>query len=239
MTAALQFVDVHKSFSGHAVLDGVSLQVAPGEAVGLVGVNGAGKTTLIRGLLDLNRIDRGEILIFDSPHTATRARERLCYLAERFVPPHFATGDDLLRHLCALQDVTYDRARAEHEAHALDLELQALDRPAHTYSKGMAQKLGLIACVLPERPLLALDEPMSGLDPKARALFKRRLTALQESGAALFFSTHLLVDVEQLCDRIAVLDRGRIQYHGPPADLIASFAAATLEEAYLRCLEAA
>jgi ABC-2 type transport system ATP-binding protein len=105
------------------------------------------------------------------------------------------------------------------------------------YSKGMAQKLGLVAAILPRTPLLVLDEPMSGLDPKARALVKRRLGELHAGGTTLFFSTHLLADVEVLCDRIALLHGGRIAFAGPPAELLVQYGCATLEDAFLAAID--
>lgn len=229
----LELQDVTRHYGARRVLDGVSLRVASGEAVGLVGVNGAGKTTLIRSLLDLTRPDGGSIAINGDDHRATRARRHLSYLAERFQPPHFATGCEFLRHLLALAGRRFDRAAADAEARALDLEPAALDRAARHYSKGMAQKLGLIGALLPRSPLLVLDEPMSGLDPRARALFKRRLGELKDDGVALFFSTHLLVDVQQLCDRIAVLDRGRIVFDGPLEALLEVTGAGDVEAGFL------
>ena len=237
MASALEFRSVGKAFSARAVLKDVSFDVEAGETVGLVGVNGAGKTTLIRGLLDLNRFDEGTVSIFERAHTETRARDRLSYLAERFTPPYFATGAELLEYLAALHGVAYEPIAAEREARALDLSPEALALPARDYSKGMAQKLGLIACILPGRPLLVLDEPMSGLDPKARSLFKRRLTELKDDGVTLFFSTHLLVDVESLCDRVVVIDAGRVRFHGTPEELAAATDSTTLEEAFVRCID--
>ena len=237
-TALLEFAAVSKRFGARTVLADVSLDVARGEAVGLVGVNGAGKTTLIRGLLDLSRIDGGRITVAGHAHTATAARAQLAYLAERFNPPWFATGFELLRHLSALHGVAFDAGAARAEAAALDLDLAALTRPAREYSKGMAQKLGLIAAILPGCPLLVLDEPMSGLDPKARALVKRRLLALREIGTTLFFSTHLLPDVEALCDRIAVLHAGRIVWQGAPDAMLTHYRAGDLETAFLTAIDA-
>ena len=239
MQNALEFRSVHKSFGARDVLKDVSFDVATGETVGLVGVNGAGKTTLIRGLLDLNRIDDGTISIFECAHTETRARDHLSYLAERFTPPYFATGEELLEYLAALHGVEYEPVAAEREARVLDLATDALTLPARQYSKGMAQKLGLIACILPGRPLLVLDEPMSGLDPKARSLFKQRLAELKDQGVTLFFSTHLLVDVEALCDRIAVIHAGRLRYYGTPEELVSVTNCTTLEEAFVRCIDGA
>ena len=234
---ALEFQRVARSFGARRVLDEVSFTVAAGEAVGLVGLNGAGKTTLLRALLNLAPPDTGRIMIFGRPATDTAARDALAYLAERFDPPPFATGHELLRHLLALHGRAPDAAVARAEAAALDLEPAALDRPLREYSKGMAQKLGLLACVLAARPLLVLDEPMSGLDPRARSLFKRRLAAQKAAGVTLFFSTHQLADVDALCDRVVVLDRGRVRYAGTPADLVRQQDSADLEQAFLASLD--
>ncbi|MEX2480811.1 MAG: ABC transporter ATP-binding protein [Gammaproteobacteria bacterium] len=237
--ALLEFTAVSKRFGARNVLDEVSLEVARGEALGLIGLNGAGKTTLIRGLLDLGRIDSGHINIAGRAHTAPAARAQLAYLPERFNPPWFATGLELLRHLTALHGGRFDAAAAVAEAAALDLDDETLARPAREYSKGMAQKLGLIAAILPGCPLLILDEPMSGLDPKARALVKQRLLALRAAGITLFFSTHLLADVETLCDRVAILHAGRIVWQGTPAALTTDFAAADLETAFFAAIDGA
>ena len=233
---ALEFHAVAKSFGSQRVLEDVSFELARGEALGLIGVNGAGKTTLLRALLDLARPDSGTIKVFDSPSFHPAARAHLSYLAERFNPPGFVTGAELLRYLLALHGRSLVIADAEAEAAALDLEPAALARPVREYSKGMTQKLGLIACILARRALLVLDEPMSGLDPRARVLFKRRLAAQKALGTTLFFSTHLLVDVEALCDRIAVLDKARLIFVGPPAVFLARYGADNLEQAFLNSM---
>lgn len=233
---ALEFRAVAKSFAGQQVLEDVNFELASGEALGLIGVNGAGKTTLLRALLDLARPDSGTIKVFDTPSHDPSARAHLSYLAERFNPPGFVTGNELLRYLLALHGQTLVIADAQAEAVALDLEPAALARPVREYSKGMTQKLGLIACILARRSLLVLDEPMSGLDPRARALFKRRLLAQKALGTTLFFSTHLLVDVEALCDRIVVLDHAHLVFVGTPAVFLERYAADNLEDAFLNSL---
>lgn len=230
---ALAFRGVGKSFGQRVVLADVSFDVARGEALGLVGVNGAGKTTLLRALLDLAPPDAGSIALFGRSAADPDARRQLSYLAERFMAPGFTTGLELLRYLLALHDLDLDLAVAESQARALDFDVAALARPVRHYSKGMAQKLGLMACVLARRPLLVLDEPMSGLDPRARALVKRCLASQKAAGVSLFFSTHMLADVEALCDRIAVLDGGRLAYVGTQAELLRAQGASTLEEAFL------
>jgi ABC-2 type transport system ATP-binding protein len=119
---------------------------------------------------------------------------------------------------------------------ALDIDPAALTRLARTYSKGMTQKLGLAACLLSDASLFVLDEPMSGLDPKARALVKRQLAALKSEGKTMFFSSHVLADVEELCDRMGILHGGELRFVGMPSDCRAQYRAATLEDAYLSCI---
>lgn len=223
MQAALSVEGVGKRLAGRAVLRDVSFSVAPGEAVGLVGLNGAGKTTLLRALLDLAPPDEGRIEIFGQSARAPAARAALAYLPERFTPPGFATGHEILAHLLALHGLAFDVAAAAREAEALELEPAALARPAGEYSKGMAQKLGLVACVLARRPLLVLDEPTSGLDLHARQLFHRRLAALKAEGAALFFSSHAVEDLEALDARLVVLHEGVVRFSGSAAALRARY----------------
>jgi ABC-2 type transport system ATP-binding protein len=236
---ALLFDAVRKVYGRQGVLEAVSLSVETGEFFGLVGVNGAGKTTLLKVLLDLSPIDGGRIEVFGVGHRRTRARARLAFLPERFSPPHFVTGGEFLAHMAALHGQPRNPAEVKETLEAIDLDRSALTRPVRAYSKGMAQKLGLAAALLSGHDLLVLDEPMSGLDPKARALLKRRLHGLRESGVTLFFSTHLLSDVEDLCDRMAVLHRGRVRFVGTPAECCRRFDAYSLEQAFLECIAAA
>jgi ABC-2 type transport system ATP-binding protein len=119
---------------------------------------------------------------------------------------------------------------------ALDLEPAALKRTVRQYSKGMTQKLGLAACLLSRKRLYILDEPMSGLDPKARALLKEQLRQLQRSGSTLFLTSHALADVDELCDAMAILHDGRIRFAGTPAECRGRYDAATLEQAFLACI---
>lgn len=236
MTAPLSFRGVTKRYGATVVLDALDLEVVNGETLGLVGINGAGKSTLLKALLDLTTIDAGRIAIRGVDHRRTAAREPLAYLAENFQPPHFATGRDYLRFVARLHRVNPSPARLDEECAQLELSPRVLDEPLRQYSKGMRQKLGLIGALLAQRSLLILDEPMSGLDPKARALFKARLGAAKAAGATVFFSTHLLDDVGAICDRIAVLDAGRICYTGTVAAFAAAYPAASLETSFLHCL---
>jgi ABC-2 type transport system ATP-binding protein len=235
-TPALSFRDVSKAFGDTQALDHFTLEVRRGELFGLVGGNGAGKTTLIKSLLDFSEMDRGEIRILGVPHRLTASRRDLAFLPERFNPPHYLTGRDFLRYMAELHRVPYDQTRVNQVFTSLDLNHAALDRSARTYSKGMTQKLGLAACLISGKALQILDEPTSGLDPKARALLKRELRNLRASGQTVFFTSHALADVEEICDRMAVLHGGRLRFAGTPADLKAKYSTAVLEEAFLACI---
>lgn len=232
----IEFRQVSKRY-GHAdALREVSFPVLGGECFGLVGGNGAGKTTLLKCLLDFCETDSGDILIQGVPHTAPHARAPLAFLPERFVPPYYLTGRDFLRYMLALQKQAYHEATAASTLAALDLDEGALGKPVRAFSKGMTQKLGLAACLLSDKPVTLLDEPTSGLDPKARALLKQALRQMKAAGRTVFLTSHALADVAELCDRMAVLHQGRLQFAGTPAGLCAQTGEAELEQAFLRCI---
>jgi len=233
---ALRFAQVEKSYAGVPALNRLSLEVRHGEFFGLVGVNGAGKTTLIKCLLDFCDADRGAIEIFSVPHTTTAARARIAYLPERFNPPFYLTGRDFLQYMLGLHRTRYVAAEVARIFGALDLDPAALDRPARVYSKGMTQKLGLAACLLSGKDLYVLDEPTGGLDPKARALAKRELAALRRAGRTVFFTSHALADVAEMCDRLAVIHAGQLRFAGTPQELIGRTGAPDLERAFLDCI---
>ena len=233
---ALRFEQVTKRYNRQTVLHGLDFCVHAGESFGLVGVNGAGKTTCIKGLLDFSEIDDGRIAVRGKPHHDTEARAPLAFLPERFLPPYYLTGRDFLRYMSRLHGIAYDQAAVARMLQALDLEAAALEKPVRDYSKGMAQKLGLAACFLSGKRLLVLDEPLSGLDPKARLLVKRHLLELRAKDYTLFFSTHLLSDVEELCDRLGILHEGRLRFVGTPRECCDRYRTAALEDAFLKCI---
>ncbi|WP_424191979.1 ABC transporter ATP-binding protein [Ampullimonas aquatilis] len=233
---ALNFRDIFKHYEKKPVLRGINLGVRTGECFGLIGMNGAGKTTLIKCLLDFSAPDSGTIDILNLSHRLTPARKPLAYLPERFMPPHYLTGLDFIKYTLQLQAIEYDPQATTHQLAALDFDPAALNKPVRVYSKGMTQKLGLIACLLAGKQLFVLDEPMSGLDPKARVLLKQCLRDLHAAGATLFFSTHALTDVLEICDRMAILHEGQVKFVGSPAQCCQQYASDTLEQAYLQCI---
>jgi ABC-2 type transport system ATP-binding protein len=234
---ALAFNGVVKLYKKQPVLNGLDLDVKSGEFFGLVGVNGAGKTTLIKSLLDFCEIDAGSILIFGINHDNSTARAKLAFLPERFTPPYFLKGKEFLQYMARLHGVQFNHKQVVAIFNILDLDLSVLQKPVREFSKGMAQKLGLAASFLSGKELLILDEPMSGLDPKARFLLKDYLLSLRTQGKTLFFSTHMLADVEALCDRIGILHNGRVCFVGSPQQCCKQFKAGNLEQAYMRCID--
>jgi len=236
MGAALRISALGKRYGKVAALAGVDLDVAAGEAFGLVGANGAGKTTLIKCILDLCGRDAGAIEIFGVAAHNPAARRRLAYLPERFNPPHYLRAREFLAMMLELAGERYDEPSVLRLLEELQLERDALEQPVRTLSKGMTQKVGLAACFVLPRDLYMLDEPMSGLDPAARVAVKSVLRRLAAEGRTLFFTSHVLADVDELCSSIAVLERGRIRWRGTPAGLCERYAETSLERAFMRCI---
>jgi len=236
MGEALRITALRKRYGRNAALAGVDLGVAAGDAFGLVGANGAGKTTLIKCLLDLCALDGGSIELFGRSSKLPESRRRLAYLPERFNPPHYLRAREFLATMLALSGEQYDGAAAARMLEALELDRDVLERQARTLSKGMTQKLGLAGCFLLARDLYVLDEPMSGLDPAARVAVKTVLRRLAGEGRTLFFTSHVLADVDELCASIAVLERGQVRFRGTPSALCERYQERSLERAFMRCL---
>ena len=181
--------------------------------------------------------DGGSIDIFGISHRLTVARRRLAFLPERFNPPYYLTGEDFIRYVLEMQSIAYDRGEAGRVLRTLDLDLAALSLPVRAYSKGMTQKLGLAACFLSRKDLYVFDEPTSGLDPKARARLKSQLRELKQQAHTVFFTSHALADVAEVCDRMALMHAGALRFAGTPAALCERYANVDLEQAFLRCIE--
>lgn len=238
MRTIVRLDGVKKSFGANAVLRGIDFKLERGQFLGLAGVNGAGKTTLIKCMLDLCDVDQGSIRLFGERHDRPASRAGLSFLPERFVPPWHLTGGDFLRFALALDGRRWPDPRVDEMLDSLDLDRDVLGRPVRSLSKGMTQKLGLAAAFLAERELLVLDEPMSGLDPRARVCVKRLLNRSRSAGRSLLFTSHALTDIAEICDRIVVLHRGVSYYAGTPGQLCQDFGECSIEQAFLRCIEA-
>jgi ABC-2 type transport system ATP-binding protein len=239
-TAAIQHagpaieIDRLTTRSGEALaLDDITLTVRRQEIFGLLGPSGAGKTSLLKAVLLPESADGGNIRLFGESHRASSARSRLAYLPQRFQPPGHLTGRDFVRLTLAFHGCQARRSQIAARAEQLELDPAVLRRPIKGYAKGMVQKLGLLALLLTDLPLLVLDEPMSGLDPAARILFKRELAADRARGRTILLSARIAADHDQLCDRIAILHRGRLGYVGTPGELRERTGAPTLASASL------
>lgn len=218
MEAALKCRALRKSYRRTRALGGVDLEVGKGELVGLVGPNGAGKSTLIKIACGLVRPDAGEAMVLGSPAGSVAARRALGYLAELFRFPAWLQATELLalhQRLSGSDGGAAERAEL--------LELVGLSGVARRrigeMSKGMQQRLGLAQALVGSPPLLLLDEPTSALDPAGRRAVRDLLGALKERGTAVLLNSHLLGEVELVCDRVAILLDGRIVAQGSPAEL--------------------
>ncbi|MSQ72057.1 MAG: ABC transporter ATP-binding protein [Betaproteobacteria bacterium] len=237
--SVVRFSGVSKRFGANQVLRGIELGIESGQFFGLVGVNGTGKTTLLKCLLNFCDPDEGRIEVFGVAQHHPRSRARLTYLPERFMPPYFLTGREFLTMMLRLSGTNEAPGTVEGMLELLELDSSALGRPVRSYSKGMTQKLGIAACFLSGRDLYVLDEPMSGLDPKARALVKSLLLRLRREGRSLLMTSHSLADIEEICDHMAVLHNSSVLFSGRPGDLRMRHDGATLERAFLECIESA
>lgn len=235
--AALAVEGVTTRYGKLAALEDVSLAVHSGEVFGLIGLNGVGKTTLIKSVLNLVAPAAGRVSIFGRDHRDPTSRAHLAYLPEKFQPSALVSGAEFVRFSLAYYGRRLRRDEAEAAAARLDLDAGALGKRVGQYSKGMSQKLGLLATFMTGAPLLILDEPMSGLDPRARILFKREVNGYREAGRTVFLSSHILADVDEMCDRIGILDDGRLAYVGTPRELKRRVGTASLEQAFLGVIE--
>ena len=210
----LEYRGVSKRFGQHTALEGVSLDVAPGEVFGLLGPNGAGKTTLIRIGLDILRADEGEVLLFGAaPNPKTL--DRTAYLPEERGVYRRAKVRELLTYLGRLKGLRRAAARkaGDHWLERVGLSRVA-DQRVESLSKGMTQKVQIAACLMTDPELCVLDEPFSGLDPVNVALVTDLIEERRAGGRTTLLSTHMMHQVEALCDRVALIHRGNMVVYG-------------------------
>jgi len=211
---AIEIVDLHKTYRGKKfkrveALKGLNLCVPTGEVFGFLGPNGAGKSTTIKAIMGLIYPTSGTVKLAGLCSDDAKARASVGYLPENPVFFDYLTGDEYLGFVGTTYRMksTELQRRKQQVLERLDL-WSARKRPVRGYSKGMVQRLGLAQALLHDPDIYILDEPMSGLDPVGRALVKDIILELRQRKKTVFFSTHITADVELLCDRIAVLDRG-------------------------------
>jgi len=211
---------LRKAYGARVALHDLTLRVQPGEVFGFLGPNGAGKTTAMKILLGLVRPSGGEALVFGRPPAEPAARRRVGYLPEHFRFQEWATGDELLDFHGRLAGmVAAERAeRIPELLERVGLAGRGGER-VRRYSKGMTQRLGLALALLHRPDLVLLDEPTSALDPVGRREVRELVRELADAGVTVFLNSHLLTEVEAVCDRVAIVSQGRVVASGPLDDL--------------------
>jgi ABC-2 type transport system ATP-binding protein len=222
----LSVENIHKTFrigfmrKRIEAVRGVSFEVTRGETFGVLGPNGAGKTTSIKSLLRLIFPDRGEVKLFGGP-LSTEGLGRVGYMPENPYVYQYLRAPEFLD-LCGRlmgMDGARRRRRTEEMIELVGLS-HAVDRPIGRFSKGMTQRIGLAQALLHDPELLILDEPMSGLDPIGRKQVRDIVLAERKAGKTIIFTSHVLSDVEMLCDRIAIINKGQVVARGTLDELL-------------------
>lgn len=202
-------------------LDGIDFTVASGEVFGLLGPNGSGKSTTLKMILGLLYPTEGQIEVFGQSPNNVRMKERIGYLPEESYLYKYLTARETLDFYGKLFDLTATerRQRVDQLLEMVNLK-QATNRTIGEFSKGMARRIGLAQALINDPDLIVLDEPTSGLDPIGRRQVKDLIATLASRGKTVFVASHLLADVEDVCDRIAILYNGRILVQGGVTDLL-------------------
>ena len=211
MTTPLTVESISKRFGKALAVDALTFSVAEGEVLGIIGPNGAGKTTTIKMILGLLEPDSGRISLFGKAIVDPEVRRRIGYMPETPTFYNNLTGRELLTYVGQLFNLSsvHTKTRSLELLHRLGLS-DAADRQLKTYSKGMLQRLCLAQALINRPHLLFLDEPLDGLDPVGRIEMKEILLEIKQDGTAIVFNSHILSDVEQISDRIAIINKGSL-----------------------------
>jgi ABC-2 type transport system ATP-binding protein len=210
---------LRKCYGRQTAVDDVSFMVGRGEVVGLLGPNGAGKTSVIKILLGLVRPDAGDALLLGRPAREPHARARVGYLPEHFRYQPWLTAAEVLALHVRLTGVAVPAEEQRETLDLVGLGDRATDRVSG-FSKGMQQRLGLAVALLARPELVILDEPTSALDPIGRADVRDLLLSLKERGVAVLLNSHLIGEVERVCDRVVILDKGAVLASGTLNELL-------------------
>ncbi|HEY6538814.1 MAG TPA: ABC transporter ATP-binding protein [Candidatus Dormibacteraeota bacterium] len=223
LSPAIHVSQLTKHYGATAALTGLTMSVPRGGVFGFLGPNGAGKTTLVKLLLGLARPTSGEGMMLGSPIGSLEARRQVGYLPELFRYQAWLTAREVLALHCRLAELERSAwpAAIAGALATVGLAERGDDRVAG-FSKGMQQRLGLGVALLGEPQLVLLDEPTSALDPVGRHDVREIVRGLRDRGVAVFLNSHLLSEVEQVCDQVAVVDRGRVIAAGRLEELLAS-----------------
>jgi ABC-2 type transport system ATP-binding protein len=232
-TPLVEVEDLRKRYRAQDPLavDGVSLRLRAGQVFGLLGPNGAGKSTVVKAIVGLTRPTAGRIVLFDSTPVDAAARARVGYAPEDPDFPKFLRADEVLDYFGRLLGLPAAERRLR-SAEVLEWAgLGGERRQVLRFSKGMKQRLALAQAILGRPKLLILDEPTADLDPVGRRDVRDLIANLREQGTAVLLNSHLLSEVERVCDTVAILVRGRVLSEGPVDELVPE--GRTLEEVFM------
>jgi ABC-2 type transport system ATP-binding protein len=218
-SAAVWASGLRKRYRRQVAVDGVSFTVARGEVLALLGPNGAGKTTVIKMLLGLTRPDAGEVMLLGRSGREPGSRARVGYLPELFRYQPWLTASEVLALHVRLAGLSVPVPEQRERLGQVGLADRAGDRVGG-FSKGMQQRLGLAVALVARPDLVILDEPTSALDPLGRADVRDLVLSLKERGIAVLLNSHLIGEVERVCDRVVILDKGRVAAAGTLAELL-------------------
>jgi ABC-2 type transport system ATP-binding protein len=215
----IELESVTKSYNSKKVIEDISFSVKPGEIFGLLGPNGAGKTTTLRMMLDIIKPDSGTIKVFGKMINSD-SKDRTGYLPEERGLYKRSKVIKLLVYLAQLKGMTKTRAleNAENLLHSIEM-LEHKDKKIEELSKGMQQKIQFIATIIHDPDLIVVDEPFSGLDPVNTQIIKNILLEQKKAGKTIILSTHMMEQAEVMCDRILMINEGRIVLHGKVGDI--------------------
>jgi len=221
VTPAIETTDLAKTYGGTVALAALSMRVERGEVFGFLGPNGAGKTTAVKLLLGLAHPTGGTGSVLGAPLGDRRIRARIGYLPEQFRYQPWLRADEVIDFHRRLSGASASDPRTATPTLLAGVGL-ASRRNDHigTFSKGMQQRLGLAVALVGSPDLVVLDEPTSALDPVGRSEVRALVRAIADRGATVFLNSHLLTEVERVCDRVAIVDRGRVVAAGRPDDLV-------------------
>lgn len=205
-------------------LQDVTLQIHPGEVFGLLGPNGAGKTTMIKILLGILHASQGHATVLGEAAGSRAARRRIGYLPENLTFPKHHTGRGALYFYARLNEVPEAIIRKREPELLETVGLRGREtEPVRKYSKGMRQRLGLAQAMMHDPEILIMDEPTDGLDPVGRSEIRKVIEQLKERGKTVFLNSHILQEVEMVCDRVAILAKGKLRSLGTTSDLTKTF----------------
>ncbi|MBS9784050.1 ABC transporter ATP-binding protein [Candidatus Gracilibacteria bacterium] len=233
MQNSLQLSHISKTIGKTKILDDISFDVKKGNVFGFIGANGAGKTTTLKIILGILEPTEGEIKIFGKNPSEQVVQKKIGFMPEQTYFYKFLTGEEFLDYSASFYKISKDILKKRKEEVLKKVGLfDARKKKLSTYSKGMLQRIGIAQAIVHDPEIIFLDEPMSGLDPIGRVMIKNIILELKNQGKTIFFNSHILSDVEVLCDEFAIIHKGKIRAKMPINELKNS-----LEDFFLQTIE--